>query len=539
MRLLAGAAVALALLAPSCFGGSEEEARTAINLHAELYAERALTEARNLLDPIGLYAETAPDAASADIVVSAEPAENSAPITPRYWAVAVALPYPGRDITLADLKAALTGAQRILVPILPEPPLSAWFPELGVTAVELSHLGEIDTALAADPSALALMPLEAVDAHVRTLAIDGTSVVFGTGDLASYPLAERAYVTRADVDDDTHFAGSNDAAEVLDTLSQDLAAALGGPPPDPIVLRATGDILPVRCALARMRALGDLSHAFRELGPWLAEADVTVGSLDAAISDAGVPFECTETFSLMAPAAAADGFQLAGFDVITVATNHVKDCGQAACGDQAFFDTLANLRSRGIEPVGGGVDLAEARAPAVLTIKGVRFAFLGYDEIAPYYHAEPGVPGTAPLNEAYLREDVAAAAAQADVVIVLPQWGIEYQAEPTLLQRQLAGAAVASGADLIIGNHPHWVEAAEVIDSAFVAYALGNFVFDQDWSLETQQGVVLEAAFHGAQLKGIEYYPVHIWDEHQPRFADPAEAQQILDRIWNASALLQ
>ena len=125
------------------------------------------------------------------------------------------------------------------------------------------------------------------------------------------------------------------------------------------------------------------------------------------------------------------------------------------------------------------------------------------------------------------------------MVIVLPQWGIEYQVEPTLLQRQLAAAAVESGADLIIGNHPHWVEAAEVIDGAFVAYALGNFVFDQDWSLETQQGVVLEAAFHGAQLKGIEYYPVHIWDEHQPRFADPAEAQQILDRIWNASTLLQ
>jgi poly-gamma-glutamate synthesis protein (capsule biosynthesis protein) len=171
-------------------------------------------------------------------------------------------------------------------------------------------------------------------------------------------------------------------------------------------------------------------------------------------------------------------------------------------------------------------------------VKGVRVAFLGYDEIAPYYHAEPGVPGTAPLDEAYLREDVAAAAAQADVVIVMPQWGIEYQAEPTDGQRQLAAAAAEAGADLVIGNHPHWVEAAEVIDGVFVAYALGNFVFDQDWSLETQQGTLLQAAFFGAQLKGIEYYPVHIYDEHQPRFADPEEAQQILDRIWNASATL-
>ena len=95
-----------------------------------------------------------------------------------------------------------------------------------------------------------------------------------------------------------------------------------------------------------------------------------------------------------------------------------------------------------------------------------------------------------------------------------------------------------AGAGLVIGNHPHWVEAAEVIDGTFVAYALGNFVFDQDWSLETQQGVVLEAAFHGAQLRGIEYYPIHIWDEQQPDFADPDEAAQILDRIWTASAAL-
>jgi poly-gamma-glutamate synthesis protein (capsule biosynthesis protein) len=148
------------------------------------------------------------------------------------------------------------------------------------------------------------------------------------------------------------------------------------------------------------------------------------------------------------------------------------------------------------------------------------------------------VPGTAPLNDEFLRQDVAAAASAADVVIVLPQWGVEYTADPTESQRSLARAAVEAGAALVIGNHPHWVQAAETIGATFVAYALGNFVFDQDWSLETQQGVMFEAAFHGAELKGIDYHPVHIWDEHQPRFADPQEAQQILDRIWGASAAL-
>ena len=167
------------------------------------------------------------------------------------------------------------------------------------------------------------------------------------------------------------------------------------------------------------------------------------------------------------------------------------------------------------------------------------FAFLGYDEIAPPYHATESRPGTAPLTEAVLREDIAAARARADVVVVLPQWGVEYTANPTIGQRRLAAAAADAGAALVIGNHPHWVQAAEVIGETFVAYALGNFVFDQDWSLETQQGVVLEATFHGARLAGVRFVPIRIIDMHQPIFAEPAEAAQIMERIWTASAALK
>lgn len=82
-----------------------------------------------------------------------------------------------------------------------------------------------------------------------------------------------------------------------------------------------------------------------------------------------------------------------------MATNHVKDCGTAACGDTAFLDTLANLERAGIAYVGGGRNLIEARSPHVLEVKGTRFAFLGYDEVASqYYGATPDRPGTAPLS---------------------------------------------------------------------------------------------------------------------------------------------
>ena len=507
-------------------------------------ADRALAVAGEYLASRGLTAEVAPDASQADLVVSTAPElAGERGFAAGYWVPVVALPHPASALTMAQLGDAVTGnladwssvtgesmPLRVIVPADRRPLLEQWWPDITPTA-ETMPLADIPAAVAADPGALALLPLDAVNARVRSLDVGGTNIVFGTGDPGSYPLTELAWMVPREVE-------SAKFAQLLNQLATEIGKRSVVPPPDPIILRATGDIIPARCAYAKQRDYGDFRHAFLEVGPWLAQADITVGSLDAALSDAGVPFGCVDTFSLMAPAASVEGLAYSGFDVITVATNHVKDCGQAACGDQAFFDTLANLRANGIEPVGGGADLAEARKPAILTVDGVRFAFLGYDEIAPYYHAEPGVPGTAPLDEASVREDVAAAAQQADVVIVLPQWGVEYTADPTFAQQALAAAAVEAGAGMVIGNHPHWVEAAEVIDGAFVAYALGNFVFDQDWSVETQQGVVLEAAFHGAQLKGTEYYPIRILDEHQPVFAGPEEARQILDRIWTASAAL-
>ena len=532
--------IATVALGAACGGASTPTtpaAITSVRVHVEpALSERLLPQVEGFFAQRGVaFEQVSPN--DADLVITSEPDAAATAVTTRYWVPVATLSTFADDVPLAAIEALIADRATtwsldpeaglepsLLVPDDPAAPLAQWSTPAAAGALAMP-LESIARALAEDPGAIALLPLEAVDARVRSLSVDGENAVFDAG--ASHPLAEQAFVRPRDGD------------AQLEALASELAADLSAQPPEVTLLRATGDIIPARCVYAKHLQYGDPAHAFRELGPWLAEADITVGSLDAAISDAGPPFECVETFSLLAPASAIEGLELAGFDVITVATNHVKDCGQAACGDQAFFETLENLRGAGIAPVGGGADLAAARAPGIVEAGGVRFAFLGYDEIAPYYHAAEGVPGTAPLLEQYVRDDVAAARAIADVVIVLPQWGVEYTADPTLGQRALARAAVEAGAGLVVGNHPHWVQAAEVIDRTYVAYALGNFVFDQDWSVPTQQGVVLEAAFHGVELKGVRYYPIRIVDEHQPVFAEPAEAREILDRIWTASAALE
>ncbi|MEX0750369.1 MAG: CapA family protein [Dehalococcoidia bacterium] len=312
------------------------------------------------------------------------------------------------------------------------------------------------------------------------------------------------------------------------------------PTPGPAVttLVFTGDIIPARCTNARLEEVGHRAAVFA-VHDQLASADLTIGTLDSTISTVARPIGCTPTFNLAAPAAAVDMLTYGGFDVISHAANHIKDCGAVSCGDQAMFETLWLLRSVGIMPVGSGGNLRDARAPAVVERNGIWFAFLAYDDIASYYHATESSAGSAPMDAATIAQDVAAARNFADVVIVLPHWGVEYVAEPTARQRAFAQAAAAAGADLVVGNHSHWVQAHEQIGETFVAYALGNFVFDQDWSRETQQGAMLEVTFTNDAISGYRYIPVRIHDQYQPRIAEWDEAWEILRRIEAASDLLR
>jgi poly-gamma-glutamate synthesis protein (capsule biosynthesis protein) len=276
------------------------------------------------------------------------------------------------------------------------------------------------------------------------------------------------------------------------------------------------------------------------MGARLRGADLTIGSLDAAISGNGQPIGCRQTFSLLSPPEVIQGLVAGGFDLLSVATNHVKDCGASGpCGDATFLDTMALLRGAGIEPAGGGTNLAEARRPVVLTAGGVRFAFLAYDDVAAYYHAAGTTAGTAPLDETTLAEDIQAARAIADVVVVLPQWGEEYTPDPTERQQRIAALAIDNGATLVAGNHPHVVQAAAPRGDGYIAYALGNLVFDQDWSRETMEGVVLETTFHGVRLVAVRYVPYQIERQLEPVPVEGDAAATILRRMMSAAEALR
>ncbi len=298
--------------------------------------------------------------------------------------------------------------------------------------------------------------------------------------------------------------------------------------------------------LPRTRRTGD-PGAVRHL---LQTADLAVANFENPAPDAFRYHVQGTVFS--ADPRLIDGLRNAGLDWVSLANNHIRDAGASG-----LLQTIANLDRRGIAHSGAGRDLAAARKAAILvagaaaasgtadgatggSAGGIRVAFLGYDTIAPSYAAGTGRAGSAPMSAAALRRDVAAArAAGAQVVVVYPHWGVEYTARTTSLQRALGRAAIDAGADLVIGNHPHWVGAMEVYRGRPIWYALGNFVFDQAWSEPTQEGLLLELTFRGRTLVQVRLHPTIILDQAQPNLLDPGrDGAAVLDQLYQASGRL-
>lgn len=356
-------------------------------------------------------------------------------------------------------------------------------------------------AVELDPDALALVGAGAVGPSVRTLRLDGVDPL---RDPASYPL-------------------------------------LGpGPAPAPAITAiAAGDIMLARAVHRKMVATGDFASPFRAVAARLAGADLAFANLEGAMSARLKPLASGMRF--VASARGLEGLRLAGLDVLSLANNHTGDFGA-----RTLVETVGLLHGAGIATIGAGEDLEQALAPAVVERGGVRFGFLAFNSIIGTAAPGPHRAGAAqirmapwfPFSDADLARELGAvrdARSKVDVLIVFPHWGQEYTNVPNADQRRVARALVDAGADLVIATHPHWVQGAEIYRGKLIAYSLGNFVFDQTWSRETQEGVALQMVFWGKDLKAAEFVPVRIENAHRPRFLSWRAGRAILARLWRGS----
>ena len=301
----------------------------------------------------------------------------------------------------------------------------------------------------------------------------------------------------------------------------------------PMTLAVVGDIM-------LGRGVRDPARALAPLTPLLRSYDLTVGNLESTLSVAGAPQQGDDSFA--ADPSVVGLLERAGIDAVSLANNHTGDYQEAA-----LLDTVRRLQGSTIHPFGAGADLAAAGRAVVLRRGGISFGFLGFNAIGETPRATRSRPGalsvrmpprTGPLSRVDLRHVsrlVRRLATRVDVVVVLPHWGTQYTHRPEPVQRRVARQLVQSGADLVVGSHPHWVQGLDRVQRAVVAYSLGNFVFDMGFMIETQQGVVLEATFWGDTLKSVDLVPYRMDGDFAPRRAVGSEAAAILADVWGTS----
>jgi poly-gamma-glutamate capsule biosynthesis protein CapA/YwtB (metallophosphatase superfamily) len=303
----------------------------------------------------------------------------------------------------------------------------------------------------------------------------------------------------------------------------------------------TGVIVPARCVQAALDEKGDPDYPYEEVRNLIQAADISVGTFNATMSDQVEHTGCMWTYQLVGSPQNADALGRAGFDVMSVATNHIKDCGlmKSWC-DFTFFDTLENLRRVGILTVGGGENLDQALEPVVVTVNGLRFGFvsLGDSKMNEIVFATQDNPGIAYLDEENIKFAVKAARQKADVVIALPHWGSEDIIIPNWWQREQAKWLVEAGADLVVGNHTHVIQAIGEMENVPVFYGLGNFVFDQGLR-DHRQGAILLVKFKGAQYLGYELIPTHVDPDGRVHLAGEEESAEVLERVEQASQMIR
>ena len=232
----------------------------------------------------------------------------------------------------------------------------------------------------------------------------------------------------------------------------------------------------------------DFHENFEYVKPWLKQADLVLGDFEGTVNKdhylAGYPL-------FNAPGEVMDAIKDAGYQVLDLAHNHILDSQI-----EGVVSTADAIEKAGMIPVGVYTHESRDKAPLVIKeVNGIKVAILaysyGFNGIEQSISQEDYNRYLSDLNEDKMKAEIERAEKEADITIIMPQMGVEYQIEPTEEQKKLYHKMIDWGADIIFGGHPHVVEPAETVekegDKKLIIYSMGNFISNQ--RIETMQDV--------------------------------------------------
>lgn len=274
--------------------------------------------------------------------------------------------------------------------------------------------------------------------------------------------------------------------------------------PTELKIAAVGDIMLGGTGAPEFERFG-YDYPFEKTSALLKQSHIVFGNLEGPLTHADHAPVAKKYLYRSPPEKVAPALLNAGFNVVSLANNHAMDQGV-----EGLKHTLAALDLVGIKHAGAGMNLAEARKPALLESKGVRVAFLAYTLTFPEeFWATADRPGSPFGHEAQVRADIAAAQSQADIVLVSFHWGQEGKTELRDYQRSLGRAAIDAGAAAVIGHHPHILQGVERYKNGVILYSLGNFAFGT-YGPEAFRSAIATLTFRDKKLAEVQLHPLNV-----------------------------
>ena len=301
-------------------------------------------------------------------------------------------------------------------------------------------------------------------------------------------------------------------------LSTILAPMLFGgvdtPEESPTRLLFVGDIMLDRNVARRVRESKDPAYPFRKLPVgWFDTFDYAVANLEGPVTDKRRP--PVKSIDFQFDPSVIPVLKSQGIDAFSQANNHALDQGNVG-----YADSVRRLREAGFLTFGHQIS-DDVIALATTTIRKTNIAFVGFNTTDN------------PLDRAAASSTIAEARRQSDIVIVYMHWGTEYRHKPDASSIATAQWLIDQGVDTVIGAHPHWEQGISIYKGKPIAWSLGNFIFDQDFSKETREGLALILSI---DKKGIVIEPIPIFiDASQPRIVEGEERNKRLEFLASIS----
>ncbi len=234
--------------------------------------------------------------------------------------------------------------------------------------------------------------------------------------------------------------------------------------------------------------------------------DFTVGNLECPITSFNNPVHKDKRFLFRADPQNASALKKAGFDCMILANNHSMDQDS-----RGLSDTMEYLKNNGIAFVGAG-DNSGADFSYIFEKNGIKIGFLAYSIFPPegyfYDASKADIQYTGIAKQEELGADLKKL--DCDFKIVYFHWGVEYEPFINDKQRILGHKAIDSGADLVVGTHPHVIQPHEIYNGKYIFYSLGNFIFDKQIPKGTDETMILQITVNKHGIQGIHIIPALI-----------------------------